>query len=207
MGDAPQSLGLRPALNSVKMPRWVNLANLFTLIRLILVPFIIQAIVSGHHGLALELFAGAALTDVLDGAAARHLRLNTAAGAYLDPIADKALLSGVYLALAIGRIVPWWFVFLVFGRDIYILLAAATVLLTTPIRNFPPSIWGKACTFVQILTAVTWMARDVLETRMLDAFAAVILWPCAAITIWSGIHYTWRGIQVVKTIDGVGARE
>ena len=81
------------------MPRWFNLANLFTLLRLILVPYVIGAILAGRHGLALELFFVAALTDVIDGTLARSYGLATEAGAYLDPIADKCLLSGIFLAL------------------------------------------------------------------------------------------------------------
>ena len=96
-------------------PGAINLANLLTLLRLLLVPFVIQSILSGHHVWALSLFAVAAWTDVFDGLAARRLGLSTQTGAYLDPIADKCLLSGVFLALAAARIVPWWFVGIVFG--------------------------------------------------------------------------------------------
>ena len=102
------------------MPRWLNAANLLTLLRLALTPFVIQAIVAGRHVLALALFSIAAFTDALDGAAARRFHLATAAGAYLDPIADKVLMSGVFLALAIGHIVPWWLVGWIFGaRHLY----------------------------------------------------------------------------------------
>ena len=97
---------------------------------------------------------GAALTDILDGAVARRFRLATPAGAWLDPVADKCLLSGVFLALAAAGTVPWWLVGIVFGRDFYILAGAATVMLLTPVRKFPPSIWGKVSTLVQIVTAV-----------------------------------------------------
>ena len=87
------------------MPRWINLPNLFTLLRLVLVPFVIQAILDGRSTLALALFGVAAFTDILDGAAARRFGLATQTGAYLDPIADKCLLSGVFLALAAARVV------------------------------------------------------------------------------------------------------
>jgi cardiolipin synthase (CMP-forming) len=180
------------------MSRWLNIPNSFTLLRLALVPFIIQAIVEGRHFAALALFAVAALTDLLDGAAARHFGSSTQAGAYLDPIADKCLLSGVFLALAVASILPWWVVAIIFGRDIYILLAVAVIMLSTPVRRFPPTIWGKLATFVQIITAVAWMARDVLSNTILDAFPAAMLWPCVGFTIWSGVHYTWRGIQLAK---------
>ena len=180
------------------MTGWINAANLLTLLRLVLVPFVIRAILGGQHILALALFAVAAFTDVLDGAVARRFRLATPAGAWLDPIADKCLLSGVFLALATAGMVPWWLVGIIFGRDFYILAGAATVMLLTPVRKFPPSIWGKVSTFVQIVTAVVWMAANVLETRVLGALSFAMLWPCAAFTIWSGIHYTWRSIQVAR---------
>jgi cardiolipin synthase len=180
------------------MPRWFNPPNLLTLTRLLLVPFVIQSILDGHHFRALALFAAAAVTDVMDGALARRLDLATPAGAYLDPIADKCLLSGVFLAMALARIVPWWFVAVVFGRDIYILIAVAAIMLVTPIREFPPSVWGKVSTFVQILTAVACLAQNVLELRALSSFSSVILWPCLAFTVWSGIHYTWRGVQLAR---------
>jgi cardiolipin synthase len=180
------------------MPRWFNLPNLLTLLRLVLVPFVIQAILEGRHFLGLLLFAVAAVTDVMDGAAARHLGLTTQSGAYLDPIADKCLLSGVFLALAVARIVPWWFVAVVFGRDLYILIAVAAIWLISPIREFPPSVWGKISTFVQILTAVICMSRDVLELRALNSLSAVMLWLCMAFTLWSGVHYTWRGVQLAR---------
>jgi cardiolipin synthase len=181
------------------MPAWINLPNLFTLLRLALVPFVVRSIVDGRHLRALVLFAIAAVTDILDGALARRFALSTRAGAYLDPIADKCLLSGVYLALAAAGSVPWWLVAVIFGRDLYILAAVAVIIWFTPIRRFPPSVWGKASTFVQIVTAVAWMARNVLGIRALDSVSAAMLWPCVGFTIWSGLHYTWRGIQIART--------
>jgi cardiolipin synthase len=173
------------------MTRSVNAANLLTLLRLVLVPFVILAILDGRHTLALALFAGAALTDFLDGAVARRFRLATPAGAWLDPVADKCLLNGVFVALACAGTAPWWLVGIIFGRDFYILAGAATVMLLTPVRQFPPSFWGKVSTLVQLVTAVAWMAGSVGQAR-------VMLWPCAAFTLWSGIHYTWRTLQVLR---------
>jgi cardiolipin synthase len=167
------------------MTRWLNAANLLTILRLVLVPFVILAVLDGHHTLALALFAGAAATDVLDGAVARRFRLATPVGAWLDPVADKCLLSGVFLALASAGTVPWWLVFLIFGRDLYILIGAAIVMFLTPVREFPPSIWGKLSTFVQIVTAVVSMAGR----------SSVMFWPCAAFTFWSAIPYTWRTLS------------
>ena len=180
------------------MPRWLNLANSLTLLRLLLTPIVVWAILDRRPTLALALFILAAVTDILDGAAARRLNFVTSTGAYLDPVADKCLLSGVFLALALGHFIPWWFVAVVFGRDIFILLGVAAFFLLTPIRRFPPSIWGKISTFIQIDTAVVWMARNMLAISQLDALATAMLWLCAASTLWSGIHYAWRGIQVAR---------
>jgi cardiolipin synthase len=180
------------------MPRWLNLPNFFTLLRVILTPFVIREILEGRHLRALELFAIAAFTDILDGAAARRFGVVTSTGAYFDPIADKCLLSGVFLALAAARIVPRWLVGMIFGRDLLILGGAGAVLLYTTVRRFPPSGWGKASTFVQILTAVAWMARDAFEIGVLNAFAALMLWPCVGFTVWSGLDYVRRGIRIAR---------
>jgi cardiolipin synthase len=180
------------------MPRWLNFPNSLTALRLLLVPFILHAILTGSHRLALALFLLAAFTDIADGAAARRLGQATPAGAYLDPIADKCLLSGVYLALAAARLVPWWFVALVLGRDLYILAGASLVMQFTTARAFPPSIWGKASTFLQISTAVIWMTREAAPTPWLRSLASAMLWPTAVITLWSGLHYTWTGYLIVR---------
>jgi cardiolipin synthase len=180
------------------MPRWLNVANSLTVLRLLLVPFILQAVLTGQHQLALALFLLAAFTDIADGAAARRWGQASPAGAYLDPIADKCLMSGVYLALAAARLVPWWFVALVLGRDLYILIGASLVMRFTTARAFPPSIWGKASTFLQICTAVVWMTREAVPTPWLDSLASAMLWPTAAITLWSGLHYTWKGFLIVR---------
>jgi len=193
------------------MPAWVNLPNLLTLVRLCMVPFVIYFIQAGRYTLGASLFGAAAFTDILDGAAARLLGLKTETGAYLDPIADKCLLSGVYLALAMAHLAPWWLVAIIFGRDIYILAGAAVVMLLTPVRRFPPSVWGKVSTFVQVATAVVWMARSIFGGPVLELLSLAILWPCAAFTVWSGIDYTRKGISACRkpigNIDAPRSRE
>ena len=121
------------------MPRWVNLPNCLTLVRLVLAPFVVEAVLSGRSLAAFVLFGVAAWTDILDGAAARRFQAGTQVGAYLDPIADKCLLSGVFVALAVVHRVPWWVVGIIFGRDLYILLAALVMMQFTPSGNSPPA--------------------------------------------------------------------
>jgi cardiolipin synthase len=180
------------------MPAWVNLANLFTFARLALVPFIIRDIVDANHIRALTLFFVAAFTDVIDGALARGPSGATRFGVYFDPIADKCLLSGVFLALGAAEIVPWWFVAVVFGRDLFILAGALAALGLTKVRQFPPSRWGKLSTFVQIVTAISWMVRDAWPTSIFIAISSAILWVCATFTVISGLDYARRGIQLFR---------
>ncbi len=174
------------------MPGWVNVANALTLLRLLLVPWIVEAIARGEHLLGVILFVVAAWTDLFDGLAARSLGKVTGFGARLDPIADKCLLSGVFLALAFAGSIPWWVVAVVFGRDIAILLGAVLLMRRTTVRDFPPSIWGKLSTFTQIVTVVSWMSANAFPSAFTSGFAAFMLWPCVTITIWSGAHYAWR---------------
>ena len=90
---------------------------------------------------------------------------------------------------------PIWLVVVIFARDFYILLGAILTMWLTPARKFPPSVWGKASTFVQMLTAGAWMTRDVFHGAFPEAFARLAIWPCAALTVWSGAHYTWRFLR------------
>jgi cardiolipin synthase len=165
---------------------------------MLLAPVVIREILAGRHAPALALFAAATVTDGVDGYLARRLKRVTRAGAYLDPIADKLLLSGVYLALAVIGSVPWWFVGLVFGRDILILAAAALALVFTGMRSFPPSVWGKLSTIFQSATAVVWMIRNASPGVASDSLAMALVWLTAGITIWSGMHYGWRGWHALQ---------
>src|SRR5512142_429807 len=119
--------------------RILNLPNFITLLRVALTPVAVRAIVARQFGQALAIVLAAAVTDGLDGLLARRLHAESRFGAYLDPIADKALLSASYLAFGISGAVPWWLVALIFGRDLLILAMAGAALLFTPFREFPPS--------------------------------------------------------------------
>ena len=180
------------------MRNWLTLPNLFTLARLVLAPFVVYLILNQRHVAAATLFAIAAATDGIDGYLARRLHATTSAGAYLDPIADKLLLSGVFLALAIIRSAPLWLVGVIFGRDLLILGSSGAALLLTRLRAFPPSVWGKASTFFQILTAVAYLMRNAFGSPVVGALCNALIWPAAVITVWSGIDYGWRGWRLVR---------
>ena len=96
------------------------------------------------------IFVVAGFTDGLDGFLARSLNQRTPLGAYLDPIADKLLLSSSYFVLALKGKIGWWLAILVLGRDVLLLVACAMILIIVGYRPFPPSIWGKATTFFEL---------------------------------------------------------
>src|SRR5262249_8064424 len=117
---------------------------------MVFLPFVVINLVSAHYSLALVLFVLAGISDGLDGLLARTLHQQTLLGQYLDPIADKLLLSTMFMVLSILHKIPWKFTVLVFSRDISILCASAVLYAIAGLRDFSPSIFGKANTFAQV---------------------------------------------------------
>ncbi len=181
--------------------RW--LPNLLTLVRLALAPFAVAALVAGDYRRAALLFLCAAATDGLDGYLARRFRWQTRAGAYLDPVADKVLLSATYLAFGIAGLAPWWLVGLVFGRDVLILLMVAAALLFTKYRDFPPSAWGKISTGIQVVAAAVMIASLAAPGLGLARAANALLWLVAAATAWSGFDYLRRAVRLARAPEPV----
>ncbi len=165
--------------------------NLLTLMRICMAPFLVAAILGGHYAIGFWLFLGAGLTDALDGLLARWLQQRSMLGHYLDPVADKLLLSTLFLVLLHKGLMPMTVTVLVFGRDVGILLVAAILYAAAGRREFHPSIFGKANTLAQVaavaavllhqLTTAVWVGN--LREFMLDA--TIVL------TIASGLHYAW----------------
>jgi cardiolipin synthase (CMP-forming) len=171
-----------------------NLPNLFTLARLVLAPFVAADILHNRYGRAIVLFFLAGLSDVIDGFVARRFEATTPAGAYFDPIADKILLSVIYISLGLGGAMPWWMVAVVFGRDVLILAMAAYGLLFTSLRKFPPSVWGKISTFFQIAAALVVMGARAGIAAPVSLALCLMLFG----TIVSGLHYMWRAIGMLR---------
>ncbi|MEK6654814.1 MAG: CDP-alcohol phosphatidyltransferase family protein, partial [Thermodesulfobacteriota bacterium] len=100
----------------------MNIPNLLTLLRIIMVPVIVILLIQGSFLKALIVFIAASLTDALDGFLARVLHQQTVLGSYLDPIADKALLASSFVTLSVLHIIPGWLTVIVISRDFIILL-------------------------------------------------------------------------------------
>lgn len=163
--------------------------NQLTLLRLIFIPFIVIAILDDEWKWALGLFVLAGLTDNLDGLLARLLKQKTVLGQYLDPIADKLLLSTLFLVLSLVQKIPWKFTVLVFSRDVGIVVTSAILYATTSLREFPPSFLGKANTGAQIVTLFFVLLREVRPENWVANAAVVGLWATLAFTVLSGLHY------------------
>ncbi len=177
-----------------------HVPNLITGLRLALVPLIWYYLYQREYEWALFYGVIASASDSIDGYLARKLKAESRFGAIADPIADKAMLSGSYLMFWIGREIPSWLPAIVIGRDILILGCAIFIWKFTTIRDFPPSVWGKLSTFIQIMTGLVILLKRSLGgdiyTHKLEPWALLI---CAATTLWSGIHYSWTLYRRLRT--------
>jgi cardiolipin synthase len=162
------------------------LPNLLSFARLALAPYVFLLLWRRDYRVVLALFAIAGLTDALDGFFARRFGASSRLGAYLDPVADKILLSGTFLTLALSGAIETWIAVLVIGRDVLILLfAAAAFLFSKSRRDFPPSAWGKASTAAQVAFVLAVVGQ---VTSVIPALE----WLTIALTAWSGVDYAWR---------------
>lgn len=173
----------------MKLSQVLTAPNQLTLLRMIFVPFIVIHLVDGHYLWALIVFVIAGFSDGLDGLLARTLHQQTLLGQYLDPIADKLLLSTIFLVLSILHKIPWKFTVVVFSRDISILAASAVLFAIAGLRNFRPSIFGKANTVSQIGAVFFVLLLEVHPQRWIWIARTVFLRATFIFTILSALHY------------------
>ena len=173
----------------MKLSQVLTAPNQLTLLRMIFVPFIVIHLVDGHYLWALIIFVVAGFSDGLDGLLARTLHQQTLLGQYLDPIADKLLLSTMFLVLSILHKIPWKFTVVVFSRDISILAASAVLFAIAGLRNFRPSIFGKANTLSQISAIFFVLLLEIHRARWIWIARTVFLRATFIFTIVSALHY------------------
>lgn len=183
-----------------KRLRPLTLPNFITLMRMAIVPFFVIAVAEGDFLVALWTLIIAGLTDALDGWMARRFDMESLVGAYLDPIADKLLLVTAYVTLTIPMgqavVIPLWLAILALFRDFFIMLVVLILFLVEDIRSFPPSILGKATTFMHIVTiGVVLLANlTIVPSWVPDgcfylSFALIIL---------SGLNYIYRSSRFIE---------
>ena len=173
--------------------------NLLTLLRICIAPFLVVAVLQGSYGLAFGLFVAAGLTDALDGALARILKQRSMIGQYLDPVADKLLLSTLFLVLMDKKLIPPTVTVLVFGRDVGIVLVGAILYATAGRREFSPSYFGKANTLAQIAAVAAVLLYKVTPVKWVAFLRSGALDATIFLTIFSGLHYAWAASRRTTT--------
>ena len=178
-------------------PYFRSLPNLITLVRLLLVPVVISMIVDGRWETAFAIFVVAGVSDAVDGFLAKRYGLVSELGAYLDPVADKALLVSIFIALAVTRTTPTWLAILVVTRDILIVGAFLMARVLDRPMTIRPLLISKLNTTAQIAFAAAVLGTSAfqIETGGWMVFAMMVV---AALTLASAAAYLrqWLGHMV-----------
>jgi cardiolipin synthase len=176
----------------------INIPNILTLLRILLTPLFAIYLIKHLFAGALLVFAVAAVTDGLDGLAARIFGQHSRLGTYLDPAADKLLLVTAFVTLGIQELIPSWLAVIVITRDVVIL--SGVVLFTIIGREFEPtpSMLGKITTVAQIVSVITVLTGFQIRQLALAQVQTPVFWVAAGITVLSGLHYMYRGLSLLQ---------
>ena len=176
----------------------MNIPNLLTLLRIILVPIVVIFLIQGSFLNAIITFITAALTDVLDGFLARSLSQQTALGAYLDPIADKALLASSFVTLSVLHVIPGWLTVIVISRDIIILLGILVLsMMSIPVKIRPTYV-SKITTAMQLSTVLMVLSDRCFPGYIHEIWLMGLFWLTALFTIISGLNYIMMGQKLIN---------
>jgi cardiolipin synthase len=171
-------------------PIW-TVPNQITFLRLGFLPFFLILISYERYKWALLVLVVAGLSDAVDGILARKLNQRSPLGAYLDPIADKLLLSSSFIILAFKQKLAWWLTIIVLSRDVLILMVAVVILLVSGYRPFPPSIYGKVTTGLQIILIFMIVLSEAYPQLGFARIDHVLIYAVTAITVFSAFHYSF----------------
>jgi len=174
----------------------MNVPNLLTLLRILLVPVTVIFLMQGNFKKALLVLVISGITDALDGFLARILKQQTVLGAYLDPIADKALLTSCFVTLSIKGIIPGWFTVIVISRDLIILIGIAVMSIMSIPYKISPSFISKITTALQLFTLVFFLLFRILPGSINYIWLLVLQWLTVLFTVVSGLNYMLRGIRL-----------
>ena len=182
----------------------MGLANWLTVLRILLVPVFVTLLVYRRPGPAILVFTAAALTDLLDGWWARRHGVQSRLGAFLDPLADKILLTASFVTLTWLKVIPFWITAVVLSRDAF--LALGTLLMhMVGARVYPRPTWaGKATTFFQVLTVLAGLIGYYWGVRRV---ATPLLWLAAGFTLTSGLQYLVQGMRFLNAAQDAEREE
>lgn len=174
----------------------MGLANWLTVIRIVLIPVFVILLVYRRVAGALVVFIFASLTDTLDGYIARTRGRQTRLGAFLDPMADKLLITASFITLTTLKMLPFWITAVVISRDLLLILGTALVHVSGGQVHPSPTLLGKATTALQMATVLSAML-----SRYFDAAAALkggFVWTTAVLSAASGIQYLYVGSKFLN---------
>ena len=184
----------------------LTLANQLTFLRLVAVPFFILAILEARFGVALAIFLAAGITDLIDGWVARAFRQQTALGAFLDPAADKLLVTAAFVLLTkypnlfqsipMTNRIPIGLTILLISRDVLIVAIAIMLNLAYGQTQFRPSIWGKITTGAELVTAGLVLLCN--HFKWSPPIVSVAIVTTLVLILISGFHYLWRTVRQVR---------
>jgi cardiolipin synthase len=173
----------------------MTLANMITILRVILVPIFIIYMINNRTLASLVIFSIASFSDALDGFLARVLGQKSNLGSHLDPLADKILLSSAYITLAIFGMIPSWLAVLIISRDVIILLGVLMLYLTHYPVKIHPSMLSKATTCMQVATVFIVLSDGYIELQFLNPYVS---WLTGLLTIASGLQYIRIGLIILS---------
>jgi len=176
----------------------LNLPNILTLTRIIIIPIFITTIIYKRYDYALYLFIVAVLTDIFDGLIARLKNQKTELGTFLDPIADKFLIVSAFIILSTYGWIPKWLAITVISRDITIITGWFLLYLVTGAAKVEPSALGRITIWTQSIF-ITYVLMD-MNLPSLPEIHIVLQWITAGFTILSGLHYIYKGVKLSHEI-------
>jgi len=176
----------------------MNIPNLITLLRIILVPVVVILLIQGSFRKALAVFIIASVSDAVDGFLARVMHQQTVVGAYLDPIADKALLASAFVTLSILNVIPAWLAVIAISRDFMILLGISVLFIMSVPVEIRPALLSKITTVLQVSTIFLALFFRCLPDGFEQGWLDILYWGTAIFTIASGLHYMFRGFNLIN---------
>jgi cardiolipin synthase (CMP-forming) len=179
----------------------MNWPNSISVARILLVPLVIWFIITGQFTLAFLGFLAAGVSDGIDGFLARHFNQRTDLGAYLDPIADKALLVSIYAALGFLKILPSWLVILVVSRDVLIVGAVILAWILDRPLAMKPSWISKVNTAAQIMLVIAVLGGQAMGMA-LGAVEPLGLAIVGFLTFVSGALYMQTWVRHIANGNG-----
>jgi cardiolipin synthase len=175
-----------------------QIPNILSSLRLVISPYLFYLLWHGNYKPALVIAFITGWTDAFDGYLARKLHAESQLGAYIDPVADKVMMSGFFITMAFMGVIDWWLAVVVLGRDVLILIMVGAAFAFTKVRSFPPSIWGKGSTGVQILFI---LAMLIHLAGYEDTITLLPLkWLVVGLATLSGLDYVYRAIGLARNL-------